>query len=184
MAGIPFTVRPIAAEEPLPQADDQARPGAFVEKLAQWKAAACAAAPTEGIVLAADTIVWHRGEILNKPRDEAEAVTMLRRLRGEAHRVFTGLCLRIGDTFHTEHEVTTVRFGHVSDHWIDLYVATGEPADKAGAYAAQGQGTFIVAGIEGDFYNVVGLPLSRLGRMLEKRGIPVENWWRLHATEA
>lgn len=132
------------------------------------------------IVIAADTIVWHEGRILNKPRDVAEAKAMLRRLRGQTHQVFTGVCVRCDGhdpACQVEHEVTNVTFREVEDAWIDCYVATGEPMDKAGAYAAQGLGALIIERIEGDFFNVVGLPLGRLGRMLWQIGAPLEMWW-------
>ena len=70
-----------------------------------------------------------------------------------------------------------MQFGHVSDEWIEKYVATGEPLDKAGAYAAQGKGAVLVERIAGDFWNVVGLPLNRVSRMLQQNGMPVEKWW-------
>lgn len=132
------------------------------------------------MLLTADTIVWHRGRILNKPADAADACAMLRMLRGHRHEVFSGICVRCGPDgreYHVEHDTTTVRFCDVSDHWIDSYVATGEPMDKAGSYAAQGLSAVIIEGIEGDFSNVVGLPLGRLGRLLARVGAPVELWW-------
>ncbi len=185
-AGLPFTLASVSFEEPAPTAEDERAPACYVERLAQAKAATCdlttvgvgpLPAPAGAIVLTADTIVWHEGRILNKPRDEAEACTMLRTLRGQTHQVLTGVCLRIGDDYRVEHEVTQVKFFHMTDQWIDRYVATGEPMDKAGAYAAQGLGAFIIERVEGDFTNVVGLPLGRLGRMLEAIGAPSEMWW-------
>ena len=127
--------------------------------------------------------MWHNGTILNKPNDENEAVQMLKTLRGEWHQVFTGICLKelLEDGSATElveHEMTKVLFTDVSDQWIHQYAATGEPLDKAGAYAAQGRGAAIVQRIEGDFWNVVGLPLARLARMLSDIGAPLESWWR------
>lgn len=130
------------------------------------------------IVLAADTTVWHDGRILNKPVDAADARRMLTTLRGREHQVFTGLCLRLGDEYLVEHEVTTVKFGHMSDEWITRYVESGEPLDKAGAYGAQERGALMIERIEGDYFNVVGLPLACLGRMLETIGAPVEAWWQ------
>lgn len=181
--GVPFIVRPAQVEEPRPQPGDEAQPGAFVERLARYKAGHCdVEAVDEGngaekVVLAADTIVWLDGAILNKPEDANEAGMMLRRLRGKTHTVFTGVCLRVNERYYVEHEATRVSFGHVSDEWIDAYVATGESLDKAGAYAVQGRGALLVARIDGDFWNVVGLPLWRLGQMLMQIGRPVESWW-------
>ncbi len=110
---------------------------------------------------------------------------MLQRLCGQTHQVFTGVCLRrqnfvqkgAADDFLTAHEVTSVRFNEQDADWIARYVATGEPMDKAGAYAAQGQGSFLLARIEGDFSNVVGLPLGLLGRMFDEWGINYQSWW-------
>lgn len=183
-AGIPFTVVPAGGEEPVPGPADAADPDLFVERLARWKAEACPADIADGrtLVLAADTIVWHDGQILNKPADTDEARVMLRQLRGQSHQVFTGICLRSGERCLVGHEMTTVHFGRRSDAWIERYIATGEPMDKAGAYAAQGMGAFMIESIQGDYFNVVGLPLNRLGRMLEEFGVPVECWWRLNAT--
>ena len=129
------------------------------------------------LILAADTIVWHDGEILGKPRDEDDARAMLKRLRGQSHTVFTGVCLRQGDEFHVAHETTSVHFGLVSGEWIEAYVRSGEPMDKAGSYAAQGKGAALVQGINGDFWNVVGLPVAALGRLLETVAAPIEVWW-------
>ena len=189
-AGIPFTLAPSPFEEPLPTASQEENPAQFVEQLARCKATACDMEelpnlPAMPLILSADTIVWHRGQILGKPRDEAEACAMLGRLCGEAHQVFTGVCLRRSnnsrsgnsDDLLTAHEVTRVSFYERDEQWIRRYVQTGEPMDKAGAYAAQGQGSFLLARIEGDFSNVVGLPLGLLGRMLDEWDINYQNWW-------
>ncbi|HEX8236436.1 MAG TPA: Maf family protein [Abditibacteriaceae bacterium] len=184
--GVPFTRIHSSFEEPKPTAADHANPSSYVEVLAREKAAACDTRvlnPQENsLVLAADTIVWHQGTVLGKPESEAEAGEMLRRLRGEAHQVFTGICLRHRaagtDEYSIAHTITTVHFNTLSDNWIERYVATGEPMDKAGAYAAQGKGALLVERIDGDFWNVVGLPLATLGRMLETLGVPVESWWK------
>ena len=181
---MPFTVIKSDIPEPRPTADDEGQPAAFVEKLARFKAENCLwstpvdAGEARVVILAADTIVWHEGGILNKPRDNDEARSMLRRLRGKTHTVYTGVCLRLGDHYCIGHEATLVQFGHVSDYWIDAYVETGEPSDKAGAYAAQGKGAVLVERINGDFWNVVGLPLWKLSRMFEQIGMPLEDWWR------
>jgi septum formation protein len=188
--GLPFAVVLNLMDEREPTAHDHANPAQYVEQLARGKAEQCqlenaleAGPHHQHIVISADTIVWHDGHILNKPRDEAEAIAMLSRLRGQQHQVFTGVCLRVLETetapakYFVEHEVTDVRFAYVGDEWIRAYVATGEPMDKAGAYAAQGLGATIIEGINGDFFNVVGLPLCRLTRMLERLGVPPETWW-------
>jgi septum formation protein len=183
--GVPFVTAPLEQAEPEPDAIDQSNPQQFVERLALHKAMHCPLPdlPKPLIILAADTVVWHNGNILNKPRDENEAVRMLQTLRGDWHQVFTGVCLKVlsedGSAAElVQHETTKVQFADVSDQWIEQYVATGEPMDKAGAYAAQGRGAALVQRIEGDFWNVVGLPLALLARMLGDIGAPLESWWK------
>ncbi|HYX42608.1 MAG TPA: Maf family protein, partial [Pyrinomonadaceae bacterium] len=109
----------------------------------------------------ADTTVVVDGEILAKPRDEAEARSMLMRLRGRWHEVLTGIALVRVETKQaiTAHECTRVRFAPMTDAEIDWYIATDEPADKAGAYAVQGRGALFIEAIDGDYWNVVGLPV-------------------------
>jgi septum formation protein len=180
--GVRFVVLPCVADEPQPTREEAALPARFVEKTARFKAAhcnlqECGREYSPCAILAADTIVWHDGEILGKPQSENQAREMLHRLRGKSHTVFTGVCLRVGEKYSVGHEATLVQFGHVSDEWIETYVATGEPLDKAGAYAAQGKGAVLVERIAGDFWNVVGLPLNRVSRMLAQNGMPVEKWW-------
>ena len=119
--------------------------------------------------LAADTIVVHQGQVMGKPADEAEARAMLRQLSGATHTVFTGLALLHPTTNRhvTAYEATQVTFGALRDNEINTYVASGAPMDKAGAYGIQGDlGAVFVAGIEGDFYTVMGLPLYRLYHLL------------------
>lgn len=123
------------------------------------------------VLIAADTVVSLDGEILGKPRDEAEAKEMLSRLSGRCHSVFTGVTVACGNKFISEHERTTVHFRQMTAEEIAAYVATGEPMDKAGAYGAQGKGSLFVEYIEGDFFNVMGLPLCRLSKMLKKLGV-------------
>lgn len=183
--GVPFVTAAVLEAEPTPQDEDQSHPQLFVERLARHKAERCPVPedlPKPFAVLAADTVVWHQGCILNKPQDAAEAARMLKTLRGEWHQVFTGICVKVlsedsPPVVCTEHEMTRVQFAMVSDRWIEQYVATGEPLDKAGAYAAQGRGAALVQRIEGDYWNVVGLPLARLSRMLDALGAPLETWW-------
>ena len=182
--GVPFVAAPVDVEEPRPSPEDEAQPVRWVERLASFKAERCGWTHVEStLVLAADTIVWLEGRILNKPRDEADAIAMLKALRGRTHTVYTGVCLRargkensLGE-YSVLHEATQVSFGEVSDEWIEKYVATGESADKAGSYAAQGKGALLIKKIEGDFWNVVGLPLFATAKMLENVGLPVEKFW-------
>jgi septum formation protein len=172
--GLCFQVAPTHAEEPAPTPDDGRSAGAYVERLARLKAAACS---EKGLIIAADTTVVLRGQIMNKPRDEEDALAMLRQLQGQTHEVFTGVCLRRGDEFSSEHERTRVTFGAFEDEFLRAYIATGEPLDKAGAYGAQGRGALLIERIEGDYWNVVGLPVFRLAKMLGERGVSVEQFW-------
>ena len=162
--------------------DEAARPGEepfeLVERLARTKAAAVAATHGEPgeLVVAADTIVTLDGEILGKPHDATDARRMLRELSGRTHQVATGVCVAHAGTAESSDavqsfvEVTDVTFYELTDDEIDAYVASGEPMDKAGAYGIQGEGgRMLVRGIDGDFYNVVGLPIARLARTLKSR---------------
>lgn len=129
-----------------------------------------AMADAEDIVIAADTIVWFNGRIYGKPHSETEAVAMLSELSGNTHQVYTGVAVIRGDDVISECEISQVHFRNISQTEIAAYVATGEPLDKAGSYGAQGKGALFVSGIEGDFFNVMGLPLCRLDSMLKKLG--------------
>lgn len=164
-----FLVRPAVDPE---VADLTMPPQTLVETLALHKAREVAAkhARPGDIVLGADTIVVLEREILGKPRDEAHARKMLRALSDRKHRVYTGIALiRDGREYHA-HEQTEVHFRALTDGEIDAYIATGEPMDKAGAYGIQGRGALFVDRIHGDYCNVVGLPVCRLGLMLAELG--------------
>ena len=174
--GLDFTVQPSPAVEPSPTPDDGQNPGAFVERLARLKASALEI-ENDDLILAADTVVVIDDEILGKPRDSSHAAAMLQRLRGKTHRVYSGVCLRRGSRSESAHEITRVTFGDFSDDFIAAYVATGEPLDKAGSYGAQGKGALLVSKIEGDYWNVVGLPLFRLSQMLRDFGVNIEESW-------
>ena len=128
-------------------------------------------APKDGLVLAADTVVALEGAVLGKPASPEEAARMLAALSGRTHQVYTGLPLAGPGAVCTEHEVTDVTFRALSGAEIAAYVATGEPMDKAGAYGIQGLGALLVQRLEGDYFNVMGLPLCRLGRMLRAFGV-------------
>ena len=129
----------------------------------------------EGVVLGADTIVVIDGEALGKPAGPEEARAMLRRLRGREHQVITGVAVVEAGSGRSESAavVSRVRMAEYSQSEIDAYVATGEPLDKAGAYAIQGRGRALVTAHEGSFSNVVGLPLEQTARMLAAFGVPV-----------
>ncbi len=135
--------------------------------------AAKAAAVDGTVVVAADTVVVLDGRVLGKPRDAAEAAEMLRALSGRAHQVMTGLTVRRGDFVQTDTVVTDVHFRPLGAAEIAAYVATGEPMDKAGAYGIQGLASVFVDRLAGDYYNVMGLPLCRLCRMLRAAGVAV-----------
>ncbi len=147
-------------------------PEETVMALSAAKAAEVAAKRPQGdLIIAADTIVWLDGEILGKPRDREDAAAMLGKLSGREHTVYSGITLIRRDRQLSETEETRVRFRSLSEAEIRAYVDTGEPLDKAGAYGAQGKASLFVEGITGDFFNVMGLPLCRLGRMLDKMGV-------------
>jgi len=145
-------------------------PEALVEALSRQKCLEVAAVHREALVIAADTVVAVEGRVLGKPRSKAEAEEMLSLLSGREHRVCTGLSLSQGGRLRTGHEATAVRFRPLTREEIRRYVSTGEPMDKAGAYGIQGYGCLLVEGIVGDYYNVMGLPVCRLGRMLAEFG--------------
>jgi septum formation protein len=138
--------------------------------LARAKALAVAAAEPEAITIGSDTIVVVDGEILGKPRDEADARRMLRRLSGREHRVLTAVAVAHGGRVVSSVEEVKVTFRALTDAAIDAYVATGEPMDKAGAYGIQGYGATIVERIEGDYFAVMGLALGRMVRLMAELG--------------
>ena len=166
--GIPFRVVPARGEETAPEG---LSPGELVRVLAEHKAAETAAADRESVIVAADTVVEIDGEILGKPGTPERAAEMLRRLSGRTHRVWTGVCVRQGERVLSAAEETAVRFHPLTEEEIAAYVATGEPLDKAGAYGYQDRACLFVERIEGDYFNVVGLPMERLGRMLRSFGV-------------
>lgn len=143
----------------------------LVERLARAKAAAVAKehAKEGEPVVAADTIVALDGELLGKPTDEADARRMLHALSGKTHQVATGVCIVLDGSAESFVDITDVTFYELTHDEIDAYVATGEPMDKAGAYGIQGQhGRMLVEKIDGDFYNVVGLPIAKVVRALSR----------------
>ena len=149
-------------------------PGMYVQELAMLKGAAAAKFLRErgrkkAIVISADTVVAADGKILGKPKDEEEAFAMLSALSGREHEVYTGICvMRLLDGFSVADSVkTSVWFNELSEDKIRRYIKSGEPMDKAGAYGIQGKGAVLVKQIDGDYFNVVGLPLSRLAQILE-----------------
>ena len=162
--GWPFEASPADVDESRGEGEEAV---AYVRRLAREKAEAVARTRLFGLVLGADTVVVLDGEVLGKPRDEAEARRMLRALGGRRHEVLTGVALVRAESGRCAvgHEQTRVRFGELSEGEIEGYVRTGEPADKAGAYAIQGRAALFIEGIEGDFWNVVGLPVRLVHRL-------------------
>lgn len=148
----------------------------LVETLSREKARWVARQQTpDTLVIGADTVVVLDGAILGKPRDGAEAQAMLAALSGRDHQVFTGVTLCQGDRILTQAEETQVTFRPLTGQEIRQYVSTGEPMDKAGAYGIQGLGALLAERLEGDYFNVMGLPLCRLGQMLSRFGVhPLE----------
>ena len=158
--------------------DETLIPGSLtdaVARLALDKARAVATRVGQGIVLGADTVVAIDGDALGKPAGPEEARAMLRRLRGRAHEVITGVAVVDARTGRSERTAVTsrVRMADYGESEIDAYVAGGEPLDKAGAYAIQGAGASLVAGLEGSYSNVVGLPLRETARLLAAFGVAV-----------
>ena len=167
-AGFNFRVHPAHIPEDLLAGED---PIAYVTRLAREKARAVydqlAAAEPRIAVLGADTTVTLDNHILGKPEDAADAARMLRLLSGSTHRVITGVSLVSAVGVQTAAEVTAVQFLTLSDAEIEAYVATGEPMDKAGAYAIQGRAARWIPRIEGCYFNVVGLPIALVATLLE-----------------
>jgi septum formation protein len=166
-AGIACTIRP--ANLPEIQRPGEA-PKTFAERMAIEKARTAGPQSAGDVVLAADTVVIVEGQALGKPHDRADAARMLRLLSGRSHQVVTGVCL-LGSNFEdVSSECTEVWFSELTDADITAYVASAEPMDKAGAYGIQGLASRWVSRIEGDYFNVVGLPVSLVWRMLRGRG--------------
>ncbi|HXE91336.1 MAG TPA: Maf family protein [Terriglobales bacterium] len=167
-AGIGFTVKSADVPE---RRRARESPLAFARRLAREKAAAVFARHPQDFVLGADTIVVVGGEILEKPRNAADARRMLRRLSGRSHRVITAVCLLGPDVEDVRARTTRVTFARLSAAEIRDYVATGEPLDKAGAYAIQGLASRWATRIEGCYFNVVGLPVPMVYAMLRRHGV-------------
>ena len=165
----PLKIIPATGEEhPAPGLGPEETVAALSRQKADEVAAKCA---PEDVIIAADTIVWFDGEILGKPKDHDDAVRMLTALSGREHIVYTGVAVLRGGELRQAAEQAKGRFRALSAWEIEAYSATGEPMDKAGAYGAQGRAAVFVEGITGDFFNVMGLPLCRLGKMLAKLGV-------------
>lgn len=162
-----FRIIPAEADETIP-AGVEAENAA--EYLANVKAAAVAEKYEFDTVIGCDTVVVLDGEIMGKPENINVAREMLRKLSGRVHTVITGVCIRRRDKIISFSECTQVEFYPLDDREIEEYVSTGDPMDKAGAYGIQSEGCVLVKRINGDFFNVVGLPVARLKRELDKIG--------------
>lgn len=168
LIGIPVRVIKSSVEERITQTD----PGEIVKELSHQKAEDVAASVSDGIILGADTIVWAQGEVLGKPKDRADAYHMLRMLSGRSHSVFTGVTIIVKKEAETKRiqtffRETLVHVHEMSDEEIEAYLDTGEPFDKAGAYGIQGPFAAFVDGVDGDYQNVVGLPVCAVYQSLK-----------------
>ena len=175
-AGISFDVQPAGIpEDPLP--GEAAKDCA--ERLAREKALAVASQRPNDVVLGADTVVviggQHDGQLLGKPTDAADAARMLRLLSGREHRVITGVCLVVSGVSSVSSATTVVTVNELTEKDIADYIASGEPMDKAGAYAVQGIASRWIPRIEGDYSNVVGLPVALVFRMLREHACEISS---------
>lgn len=168
MLGVPFDLRPTDAPEDLPP---QTLPADGVAELSRRKA--MAVPDSRRLILAADTMVALDGLLFGKPRDDREAAEMLTALSGRTHSVFTGVTLRRGGEIVTGVAETRVTFRALTEEEIASYVASGDSRGKAGAYGIQGRGSLLAASIEGDYFNVVGLPVALLVELFARFGITV-----------
>jgi septum formation protein len=169
--GINFEIQPSLIDES--SIEITGSPEQKAMQLALLKARDVAKSLEKGIVLGADTIVVLDGEIFGKPKDNEEAFLMLSNLSGRSHTVITGVAIVNAENGlnKVSFEATKVTFSHLTPSRIQAYISTGEPWGKAGAYAVQGKGSLFIERIEGCYFNVVGLPLARVGKMLEEFGI-------------
>ena len=152
--------------------DRELPPAELVRQISLEKAQAVAAqADPNAVIIAADTVVALDGVVVGKPADEEEAFRMLSLLSGNRHQVYTGLTVLRGEQVFSQWEETSVTFRPLTAEEIEAYIATGEPMDKAGAYGIQGYGALFIEGISGDYYNVMGLPVCRLGQILGQLGM-------------
>ena len=168
LAGYTFEVVTSDADESFPEGTPPER---AVIELAQRKAEAVAVLRPSDTIVSADTVVYCDGRILGKPADAQDAFEMLSLLSGREHSVFTGVTLLTPDREVTFSVETRVKFRELCEEEIRGYIATGEPLDKAGAYGIQGRGALLAERIDGDFFNVVGLPVSRLNTVLRENGV-------------
>ncbi|MEG2851840.1 MAG: Maf family protein [Hydrogenoanaerobacterium sp.] len=163
-----YQVRPANINEEVPNGT---APQAAGEILAGKKTLHVQKSYPQDLIIGADTVVVLGDEVLGKPKDEADAVRMLEMLSGNVHKVYTGVSLRYNDREYSFTQCTDVWFYSLTKKEINDYISTGEPFDKAGGYGIQGKGCLLVEKIDGDYFNVMGLPVARLKRELEKFGV-------------
>ena len=165
LADLDFDIMPSNAEE----ITTKTAPHEVVMELATIKAKDIYEKSDEqSVIVGADTVVAYQGQILGKPKDEADAKRMLSMLSGQTHEVYTGVCVIEDGEAKTFYEETKVTFYEISDEQIDHYIKSGEPMDKAGSYGIQGKAAIFIKGIEGDYYNVVGFPIARFLQEITK----------------
>ena len=169
LTGLDFTVRVADIDETM---DAGKAPFEEVARVSRLKAQAVARKP-EDVVIAADTIVVCEGKVLGKPRNEEDAYRILSLLSGRHHEVMTGMTVLRGEEIITHTEVTKIHFRELLPTEIRAYIASGEPMDKAGAYGIQGGAALFADQMEGDYYNVMGLPVCRLAMILRSFGLPI-----------
>ena len=169
LTGLDFVVRVADIDETM---DPGKAPFDEVARVSRMKAMAVSRDQGD-VVIAADTIVVCGGQVLGKPRDEEDAFRILSLLSGRSHEVMTGMTVLTGDEIITHTEVTKIHFRDLLPGEIRAYIATGEPMDKAGAYGIQGGAALFADQMEGDYYNVMGLPVCRLAMILRSLGLPV-----------
>lgn len=169
LMGLTFTIKIADIDETMTFGAD---PAMEVGRVSKRKALAIEAGEGE-LIIAADTIVVCAGKILGKPHSTEEAEAMLRLLSGRDHQVMTGYTIRKGDRLCTHTEVSHIHFRPLHPEEIRAYVRTGEPMDKAGAYGIQGKAALFVSRLEGDYYNVMGLPVCALGQSLRDFGVEI-----------
>lgn len=168
LMGLEFSVHPCTAEEVI---EDDWSPKQVVESLALQKAQAIFNLHPDCCVIGADTIVWLNGEVIGKPRSKEDAHSILSKLQGNTHEVYTGIAVITPNETQRRHCITQVTFSPMSQSEIDGYIASGEPMDKAGAYGMQGIGGVFVESVNGSSFNVIGMPINILYQMLKKANV-------------
>lgn len=163
--GIDFEVQVSDCDENI----DEKQPDKLVMKLSELKARDVATKNSDAIIIGSDTVVAHKGHIMGKPADRAEAISMIKSFAGDIHQVYTGVTIIVpNEKTYTYNVCTDVHVLPMTDEEIERYVDTGEPMDKAGAYAIQGLFAPFISKIDGDYYNVVGLPISSVYAIMKK----------------